>query len=188
VDYGDAYDGTWAQYVIIGERRQHSGEEGRWQVTPFITGYRKQVGGQLSPSLIRTDRRTGRTSRLGNDFKLFRIWQPGSPVAMKDWINMLAGWGEFLRLFVSWHINPPRHEEASEALRDVATFANCEPLENCLQPVLHQFPMHRHSCDFPTVCPYQQMDCCYGDIPFNDPTRGGIYRLKENHEHSSSID
>lgn len=181
--WGDLYDGSWFQYVAIGERRKRAGETIRTQRTPFITGYRQKVGGRLAPSLIRKDKRTGNVTRLGNDFKLFRVWENRSPVKLEQWVSMLHGWGQFHELFKQARVNPPEPREAYEALRDVTTFNSLPTPEPATFPeqALEWFPMFRHSCDVPYVCPYQQMECCYGDIPITDPTRGGVYRQKEKH-------
>jgi hypothetical protein len=154
-----------------------AGESARTQRSPFITGYRQQVGGRMSPTRTRRDPRTGRTARLGNDYKLFRVWETRSPVALDDWITMLGGWGTFHDLFIPARVNPPEPRDAAEAIKMV------EALNGDLNPMYDTwelFPMYRHSCDLPHICPYQQMECCYGDIPVSDPTRGGVYRLKED--------
>lgn len=179
--YGEDFRGTILHYIFVGERRR--GESGvRHQASPFISGYKQQVGGRLAAKKDRKDKRTGHEMRLGNDFKRFEVWRPGSPLALDRWIEFLHEHKELEPLFRQVMVNPPQEDEGALALCEVR--ATCEHLDANLgdpyaQPIIFGiFPMHRHSCDIP-VCPYQAMSCCYGDINFNDPLATAVFRQKE---------
>lgn len=171
---------TRIEYIAVGRRHQGGHK------SPLIRGYIHRVGQRLAPKRELTDPRTGAKRRLGNEWMPFSAWQ-SDRITLPEWVAFVGQQGVLAELYGSVIINPPSEQEVSEwresvtaqeaNLRDLAESVYTTELDRqAVERLAWWFPMYRHSCDAPGVCPFQGI--CFGEVAITDPLAGGVYQMR----------
>jgi hypothetical protein len=194
-------------YLLKGRREEYPDDSGQWVTSsPLIRGwYREGITGTefawrykwFGPDTYPdSGKLCGHT--LGKGWKRFNVWE--HPGGVKAWIDLLASGtvqpdaGDPLATIVyepqPYYRNQQDledwHQQAAAQEGNIATCAFSVAIEtpSILRQVLNSnFPQHRHSCDYPSKCQFQEI--CFGDqTMLTNPLASGLYeRRVPNHIH-----
>lgn len=198
---GLSVNGVIMEYILTGKKDITENEFTKsktWtQFNPLIRGWKDQATGQIAWRYqweqLNEDTGEVQTKRLGKKFQRINALEYGG---VKEWVDLLASGGMFpntseysdpLReVFVSieYYRRPEDIEEWLEStkaqeIRVSKSIARVNDATegNFTSRLREEFPMYRHSCNYPVKC--QFFEICHGSAGL-DPFMNG-FKWRESH-------
>lgn len=185
-------------FLIKGQQRLNK-ESGVFEThSPIIRGYRKLVGGKwIYAHSLYFDRPDGKgKSRLGKGWESFSVWED------KDGVGGVEGWMSMLMAGKDGVVQPELGNVVERRFYQSSTiYRGEEEIEECMGMVrdeavrillakerledggvadpLGEFPMHRHSCCYPSLCEYRP--ACFKPAVREDVMGSGLYQWRQPH-------